>query len=66
MWQFLTLMNYILKYKLKKCLVGLDSSKLNYVPKNNAFQFYKNKKHTKNFARMDSKLFNIYKNEKYI
>ena len=34
--------------------------------KNNTFQFYENEKHTKNFAGTNSKLLDIYKDEKHI
>ena len=58
---------HILTYNLslKKCYLGSDSSKPNSKPKNNTFQYHKDEKHNKNFARMNFKL-NIYKNQKHI
>jgi len=67
MWQFLTLMNYILKYKLKKCLLRSNMSKSNSKPKNNTFQFYEYEKtYKKKIAKTNFKLFDIYSDKKHI
>ena len=60
MWQFLTLMNYILKYKLKKCLLRSNMSKSNSKPKNNTFQFYEYEKTYKKKLQRQISNFSIF------
>lgn len=59
---------YILANNLsfKKCHVGLDLSKLDSEEKNNTFQFYKDEKYINLFTKINSKLFNIYRDKKHM
>lgn len=59
---------HIFAYNLscKRCHVDSYESEPSSKPENNTFQFYNEEKHIKNFLGIDSKLFNIYKNEKHI